>query len=455
MGFNKFTYFILFRILLLGTSATALIYLALLSEMRMQYVWTGIILVAIIIQVISLLKFITKLNEKLVRFLAAIRHNDFVLKFSIDNQLGKSFENLNGSFNEVLNAFHNERSEKEEHLQYINTIVQHVSTGLLAINESGEIELINEIAKYLIDFPEIKNIKELASIDEELYLTMINLSPGQRVLYNRNSNVQIAIRTTTIKMKAKSIKLYAVQDIQPELQVKEIESWQKLTAILRHEIMNSITPISSLSSTMLDILAEDLKEKGNEYVIDEEGVEDLKEGLFTIANRTKGLVKFIDAYRDYSNIPKPIFGTVNLQTLLVEIIQLLRIELKKNRILLKTKFPADDIRIQADPDLLKMVIINLLKNGMEACSNEEEPEMVIALYSSNDAFSTTIDITDNGAGIIPEAIDKIFIPFFTTKKTGSGIGLSLSRQIMQMHKGTLTVKSKENEYSTFTMKFSA
>jgi signal transduction histidine kinase len=215
--------------------------------------------------------------------------------------------------------------------------------------------------------------------------------------------------------------------------------------------MNSITPISSLTSTLREILEHDLKKENENYVLNDETTSDLKEGLSTIENRSKGLIKFIDAYREYTSLPKPTITTVNLKNLIEKVSNLMKEELKRTSIEFSYACSSDYLTIQVDEEMIEQVLINLLKNAKEALQETKQPKLnVLAHYQDN---AIKIEITDNGPGIIKEAIENIFVPFYTTKRTGSGIGLSLSRQIMQLHGGSLTVVSEPEVQTTFTLRF--
>jgi two-component system, NtrC family, nitrogen regulation sensor histidine kinase NtrY len=215
--------------------------------------------------------------------------------------------------------------------------------------------------------------------------------------------------------------------------------------------MNSITPISSLTSTLREILDKEMERKENHYELQEEGAEDLREGLSTIENRSRGLIKFIDAYREYTSLPKPIIRTVRLKELLDKVAQLMKTELKKTKINFTYECESEYLTIQADFDMIEQVLINLLKNAKEALSETDEP--VLKLIGRYDENVVKVEVIDNGPGIIKEAIDHIFVPFYTTKRSGSGIGLSLSRQIMQMHNGSINVESEPEVKTTFTLRF--
>jgi len=247
------------------------------------------------------------------------------------------------------------------------------------------------------------------------------------------------------------IKLVTLQNIKPELQQQELEAWQNLTRVLRHEIMNSITPISSLTSTLRDVLNHDMIRKDDHFELQEEAATDLQDGLSTIENRSKGLIKFIDAYREYTSLPKPKMATVRLKDLLEHVAHLMRTELKKTNIAFHVSCDSEYLTIKADVELIEQVLINLLKNAIEALAETENPTLELIGRTAENVIK--IEVIDNGAGIIKEAIDHIFVPFYTTKRTGSGIGLSLSRQIMQMHNGTIAVESEPDVKTKFTLRF--
>jgi signal transduction histidine kinase len=247
------------------------------------------------------------------------------------------------------------------------------------------------------------------------------------------------------------VKLVTLQNIQTELQKQELEAWQNLTRVLRHEIMNTITPISSLTSTLREILDHEMVKKEKEYELKLDAADDLREGLATIENRSKGLIKFIDAYREYTSLPQPKLKTVLLKELIDKTAQFMRQEVKKTTIEFSSSCSSDYLTVQADVEMIEQVLINLVKNAMESVSQNGHGK--IELKGSYEDQSVIIEVIDNGPGIIPEAINRIFVPFFTTKKTGSGIGLALSRQIMQMHNGSLTVKSTPDVRTVFTLRF--
>jgi len=402
-------------------------------------------LVLLIVQTYQMHHFATRVNRKLSLFLEAIRYEDFSVRFSADNKLGESFKALNMQFNEVLEAFRQTRADREANLKYIDTIIQHVSVGVLSFDADGKIELINPAAFRLLGIYRLRYLAELGSTYPDLPGLLHEIPAGSKFLYPTPNGQQLSINATTVRLQGRFVKLISIQNIHGELQRKELEAWQNLTKILRHEIMNSITPIVSLIGTMKEIVDLDLVPAvpgGNEAVID------LQEALQTIENRSKGIMNFVNAYRDYTTLPKPVFTFVRLDNLLNTISNLLYSEIKGKGISFRLQIEAPNTEIRADQAQMQMVLINLVKNAMDALEHTENPKIEVKGFI-NSSQQICIAIIDNGPGIEQEALQKIFIPFFTTKKKGSGIGLSLSQQIIQMHGGQLKVESPPGEGTSF------
>lgn len=439
---------VILRTILLGLSMALIMYMVSKPNMFFASILMSLILIG---QLVEIFRFVSQTNRKLTRFLESIKYSDFISGFAADHKLGSSFKDLNIAFNEVMEAFRKARSEKEESWQYLNTVVQQVRTGILSYDSDGTIQLINPNAKKYIGSTIIKNIKELIQINPKLYHAINAVESGKSELYKQSNELQLMVQCTELRIRGVDIKLLTIQNIQGELQKQEAEAWQNLTRVLRHEIMNSITPISSLTSTLRDILEHDLKRENDHFELNDETATDLREGLATIENRSKGLIKFIDAYREYTSLPKPVFTTIRLKDLIEKVSTLMKEELKRTNIDFSYSCSSDYLSIQADEEMIEQVLINLLKNAKEALAETKNPTLKLqAHYHEN---SVKIEVMDNGSGIIKEAIENIFVPFYTTKRTGSGIGLSLSRQIMQLHNGTITVVSEPDLKTVFTLRF--
>jgi nitrogen fixation/metabolism regulation signal transduction histidine kinase len=448
--FRDFRARIAWRVIMIGVSMGLLVYMLNHPNMVFAAGLTGLIIIA---QLAELYRFTSQTNRKLTRFLESVKYSDFISGFTADNTLGTSFRDLNMEFNEVLEAFRKARSEKEEHWQYLNTVVQQVRTGILSFDSDGQVQLINANARKFLGVQALKNISELEAINPTLLAALREVEPGRSTLYKSGQDFQVTIQATELRIRGNAMKLLTLQNIQTELQQQEIEAWQNLTRVLRHEIMNSITPISSLTSTLREILDHEMTKAGDEYHLKNEGAEDLREGLETIENRSKGLIKFIDAYREYTSLPQPKIKTIVLKELLDKVAQLMRPEIRKTTIAFSVVCESEYLSVQADAEMIEQVLINLVKNSVEALT--DTPSARIEMRASYTAGAVIIDVSDNGPGIIQEALNRIFVPFFTTKKTGSGIGLSLSRQIMQMHHGSLSVESEPGVRTVFKLKFGA
>lgn len=452
MVFKKFRIWVSLRVILITLN---LLVLLLLIQKDQHPITSFIAIVLLIGQLASLIYFVERTNRKLTHFLESIRHSDFSTSFS-DRALGGTFEGLNRAFNEVITEFRKNRAEKEEHYNYLLTVVQHVNIGILAFKKDGKVDIFNNATKRLLKINNIQHVRDLKSIKAELPDLLLEMKAGERQLVKlviEDNLMQLAVSATEFRMRGEEFVLVSLQNITTELDEKEIESWQNLIRVLTHEIMNSITPISSLASTVEDIL---FNKEDEDHVklndLDDDDIENVSEAIATVRNRSQGLLTFVENYRNLTRIPRPNFRYFAVKELFDRAHVLLKPKMDKYGIVCTRKLFPEELMITADPDLIDQVFINLLLNAIDACKNTENPQIeVIASINSGD--KVTIDIADNGEGIKPDILDKIFMPFFTSKKEGSGIGLSLSRQIMHLHKGSITVKSKPGEGAVFRLNF--
>jgi nitrogen fixation/metabolism regulation signal transduction histidine kinase len=426
-------------------------YLAMIAKHQISAVILAII---IGLQTYSLIRYVEQTNKKLAQFFTSIRHADFSTSFS-DKSLGKNFDALHQSLNEVIAEFKKHRAEKQEHYNYLQTVVQHINIGIICYKADGSIDMFNNTAKRLFKKPNIRTLHELESVKAELPATLLKLKAGDKSLikiFTGDEIKQLSAYATEFKMRGEEFTLVAFQDIHAELEEKEIESWQKLIRVLTHEIMNSITPISSLASTVNDMLIEKDDEKTVLKTLEGDDVESVEHALATIQNRSKGLLNFVDIYRNLTRIPKPNFRYFQIREAFDRAEQLLTPKIERLNINCQCKVFPTDLKLTADPDLIDQVLINLILNAIDAVKNKENPEIKLSAYT-HENNRTYIEISDNGSGIKQDIIEKIFMPFFTSKEEGSGIGLSLSRQIMHLHKGVINVKSKPDEGTIFTLIF--
>ena len=451
MVYKRFRLQVVLRVILI---VITILLIFLLHQETAYAVSTLILSLLLIVEVISLIRYTEQTNQKLRRFFESIRHADFTSTFS-ENELGKSFEGLNNEFNQVIEAFNKNKTEKEEHFNYLLTVIQHVSIGIIVYKTNGDVDVYNNSVKRLLQVKHLRKIEHLKSVSSELPEVLLSMKAGDKnlvKLFVEDEMLQISINATAFRMRGEEYMLASFQDIHPELEQKEIESWQKLIRVLTHEIMNSITPISSLASTVNGMLDEYTKSNPKLNEEETEGLESIVHAISTIESRSRGLLSFVELYRNLTRIPKPNFRHFTINTLFERALELMNPKFEALGIECKLRIYPQDLKILADPDLIDQVLINLLLNAMDALKDAEKPRITI-VASVNLNNRTMIEIADNGKGIPQDILDKIFMPFFTSKKTGSGIGLSLSRQIMQMHKGSISVRSKKGEGAIFTMIF--
>ena len=400
----------------------------------------------------EMIYYVNSINHKLARFLDSIRFTDFSSSFTSDSKMGGSFREVNQAFNEVMEVFKQTRAEKEEQMLFLQVIIQHINTGIISFNAEGKIGVINNAAKQLLQIPQFRDISDLGKLSVQLLQEIMEIKPGQRLSFKVNPTLHLIIQSTALKMGGTSWTLLSFQNINAELQSNELEAWQNLTKVLRHEIMNSITPISSLVDSLRTILDEDSFVQPEGILIKKDGFLDIQEGLDTIANRSKGLVTFVNAYRDYTNIPLPKKSMVSVDELIENVCHLMREELRSKEIEVKKLITPENLEIACDPDQVSMILINLIKNATESLQNQADRRIQIRAIGQGD-LGSQIQVEDNGPGIVPEALERIFVPFYTTKKTGSGIGLAISRQIMNLHRGSLTVTSEADKRTVFSLNF--
>ncbi len=393
-----------------------------------------------------LYKYFNTFNKDLLRFFDSIKYSDFSQSFT-PKISGKPFDELYSSFKVVFENFRKTRNEKEESARYLNTVVQHIRTGLLIYDLEGDVALINNAAKKILNITHIKNIASFKDKHPLLFEKLNTLKHGERNLIKLTINyerLQIFVNAAHFRKNDKLYKIVSLFNIKSELEEKELETWQSLIRVLTHEIMNSATPISSLAKSLDDLLITEN--------LDKESFDDIKLGLQTIQKRSEGLIHFLNNYRNLTKIPLPEFSIVSAETLIFNVVTLMKTKLDENNISLTISVEPKTMELTIDPKLIEQVLINLLLNAIHATKDILDKKIAIkAFYSENSR--ATLEVMDNGCGILEEVQENIFIPFFTTKQEGSGIGLSLSRQIMNSHNGTITLISTPQKGTSFILVF--
>ncbi len=442
---------IILRLLIL--LATFLLWAILLSS-GSYFIINLAMLVLIGVQGHSLIKEQTANQKAISDFLISLQRNSFETEDDVNNEKDPA---LKAEFRRIKNAIKSSQKEKEAEYQYFRNIVQHVGIGIITFNQEGDIQLYNFAAKKLLNTSyQIKKINDLNNVSPELVETFETLKTGGRKLVQVNIGEevrQLSVYAIELQLHDKNFKLISIQNIQSELDEKEMEAWRNLIRVLTHEIMNSVTPISSLSSTTRGMLEGQLSEEKTQYIIDHEDMVDLQSSLKTIENRSEGLIRFLNEFRSLTHTPTPKMKEENINLILESICLLMAKDLQSRNIILIKEFNQNLPSVFIDRELIEQVVINLLKNSSESFE-EESDDKKIWISSNLDAKNrVTLTVKDNGSGIEPEALTKIFIPFFTTKKNGSGIGLSLSKEIMRKHQGNISVQSTLGSGTEFSLKF--
>ncbi|MFB6272302.1 MAG: PAS domain-containing sensor histidine kinase [Salinibacter sp.] len=402
---------------------------------------------------ISLVRYTEKTTRDLTRFLESVRYADFTRRFTSDDR-GAIFEDLRDAFEEVTAEFRRLRAEKERQVQYLQQVVQHLGVALITYKTDGEVELMNTAARRLLRTGPIRHVEALERVSDDLANALHTLDSGEQAMVRveeEDRTLQLAVRVRRFQLQGEPHALASIQDLRNELEEKEMEAWQQLTSVLTHEIMNSVAPISSLASTA----SRRLQDPGDNGSITADQATDAREAVDTIERRSESLINFVDAYKSFTDIPSPEFEVLDARDLLDNVQSLLRAQIEEQDLNVSVSVDPPDLTLSADPDLLDQLLINLALNAVQAVEEDPDTEQGrIEFRAYVDRRSRPVlQVEDNGPGIPEDVQEKIFVPFFTTKEDGSGIGLSLSRQIMRLHGGRLSVRSEEGEGAVFTLRF--
>jgi two-component system nitrogen regulation sensor histidine kinase NtrY len=410
-----------------------------------------LMLLVIIVQLVDFYNFHRKAQQEVEQFVESIHYRDFSRYFDV-KEAPLELQSLRQGFNEINNTFKSVSREKETQFQYLQKILELINTGILSYeHKSGEIGWMNESFKNMLGVPYLKTINSLEHRDANLYKEILNIRPGENkiVSLTKDKNVYKALMAATaFQTEGRVYKLVAFQDVNEALDETEAKAWQRLLSVMTHEIMNSVAPISSLAETMLNRLQESAR-----LLVGQPGaLEDLELGIGTIRKRSEGLLKFAETYRSLNKITTLTLKRIYARDLFETMHVLMEPTLVQKNIEMDILLSDTDLAIEVDTNLLEQVLINLVVNAIDAVKERAEP--LITLSASTSANGRpVIKVSDNGMGMSPEVMDNIFIPFFSTKKTGSGIGLSLCKQIMLLHKGNIQVQSVEGVGSSFILQF--
>lgn len=403
-----------------------------------EYIGFGICIILLILSIIWQMRLYRHHIKQVLFMIDALENNDNTFRFPEEDGTMESRQ-INVALNRVGHILYNVKSETAQQEKYYELILDFVSTGLLVLNDNGAVYQKNKEALRLIGLNIFTHVRQLSKVDTVLMNRMENCRPGDKLqvtFHNERGTVNLSIRVSEINVRKEHLRILALNDINTELDEKEIDSWIRLTRVLTHEIMNSVTPITSLCDTLLSM--------------SESKDEEISHGLQTISATGKGLLSFVESYRQFTRIPTPEPSLFYVKAFIERMVELARHQNPCDNIIFHTEISPADLILYADENLISQVVINLLKNAIQAIGSQPDGKIEIQAYC-NDTEEILIEIKNNGPEIPLEIAEHIFIPFFTTKEGGSGIGLSISRQIMRLSGGSLTLLPDKE--TRFILKF--
>ena len=440
-----------------------ILFCVLLSYFLVRNIWFSSIGVAILIilQVYFLILYVNNTNYSLVKFLDALKTEDYSVYFS-PSKKGDSFAKVYDDFNLIIKIFKRNKIEKEAQYKYFKYILEHVNLGIISIRKEdlykehsdSEILFLNRAACEILRQPQHKYWHRIASNVPWFDKEVKSLADGGKSLVDFGDDIerkQLSLEVMEIQLLNAPYLIIAFQDIRSEIEQKEMEAWHNVIRVLAHEMLNSFTPVSSLASTIKSLTESENGQPLGLEALEEEDIQDINMAASTIKKRSDGLLDFVKDYRTISNVPIPILEPINVKKFLSEIQLLMSSPALDGGVSIKLlPIPANAL-VKMDTKLIEQVMINLINNSIHALRGIEDPLIKLSCIVEQDKI--IILVADNGKGIEEEIMNQIFIPFYTTKKSGSGIGLSLSKNILKKHGGNLLVSSQEGVSTTFSLTF--
>ncbi len=450
MGFSRFGFSITWRLVLILAALGIAGYLF----ARPGYpVATLLVLVFAVAWAVELFRFVAKTNREVSRFLDAVRYADFGQRFEFSG-LGAGFGELGETFTHILDRFRADRSQQVAELRQLKAMLEHVPVPLLSIHGNEHVELWNNAARRLFGSVAVTRLDDLQLFGVNVPKRMRELKASERTLLTlqmENHKQTFSIATSEITIADGSQRLVSLQNIQSALDVTQLQAWQDLVRVLTHEIMNSITPVSSLSQTAVD-LVEDVREKiaGDDALVAE--LDDVKNAVTTVARRSDGLLNFVASYRQLTRLPPPAKSRFALSDLFADVERIVTADWTQGGTHLQIDVTPAGLELTADRQMIEQALINLLQNAHLAV--RDQGDGVVALRAAlNPRGTVTVEVADNGPGVSEDIVDRIFVPFYTTRSEGSGVGLALCRQIMIAHGGTISYAPNPGGGALFSLSF--
>ena len=464
MGFKKFSILIAIRTVMVMAT---LILLAFLVNLNGYYASTFLVVMLLSLQCVLLYRFVVKTNNELTRFFEAARYADYSQRFEFQG-IGAGFAELGDTFTDILKRFQDNRADQEQQNKHFKAVIEHVPVPLISIHFDGKIKLWNNGARRLFGANKVAHLDDLLQFGDDFIAQLQSLNPGERKLVTfevDGMEHRLVVLATQLIIAGQQEKLLSLQDIQSELDGVQLQAWQDLVRVLTHEIMNSITPVASLAKTAVDLL-DDAKSKfaGSAEIAEE--LNDAFDAVQTVARRSDGLMNFVGSYRQLTRLPAPNKKVIKLERLFSQVIAIATSHWQEEKIELSQKIEPSGLEITVDVDMIEQILINLLQNAEQALLSSKSPQesstsslvtfkpLKVSMFANlNRRGHVVVDIMDNGVGVPDELSKKIFVPFFTTKREGSGVGLALTRQVMIAHGGNVKLLSSPSGGACFRLTF--
>ena len=449
MGFKRFSLrladrlsFIFLGILLLG----------LLVSTPGYHAATILVLIGSLMMGAELYQFVSRTNLELTRFLDAIRYADFSQRFEA-GAVGAGFQELGDTFTHIMDRIREDRSQQEREHRHLKALLEHVPVPLISILADGQVQSWNNSARRLFGSVPVTRQSDLRQFGHDFVTQVTEIRAGERVLatfHTEDVEQRIVVSASEITIGQQTERLISLQNIQSELDGVQLGAWQDLVRVLTHEIMNSVTPVSSLARTAVDLVDDARARLVGQPEVSEE-LKDVRDAVDTVARRSDGLMNFVSNYRQLTRPPQPEKSRFALSDLFADV-QRIALQDWDKETTLNTLIEPDGLDLFADQQLVEHILINLLQNAYQA-TRDQHPAHIELVSRLNKRGRIIIEVADNGPGIPPENESRIFVPFYTTRKEGSGIGLALSRQIMIAHGGQLSLIDKDAAGARFRLVF--
>jgi nitrogen fixation/metabolism regulation signal transduction histidine kinase len=450
MVYRRFSVFLAIRLIILGGVIIAALWLLLQPGLH-----SGTIIAVAVVGMLSaeLWWFITRTNRDVARFLDAARYADYSQRFSLGD-LGTGFGELGETFTDILDRMYEQRSTLETDVRRLNAMIDHIPIPLMTVHGDDSITLQNNAARRLFGAAHVTQLNDLRQFGGGFFVAVSEAVPGNRELVTfevEGVEYKLTLATSENIVAGESRRLVSLQDIQSELNITQAEAWQDLVRVLTHEIMNSITPVTSLAATASDVVDDVVNKAGPDSELREDLV-DLRDAVHTVARRSDSLMQFVYSYRQITRLAPPEKKRVHVGDMLKSVARLAEAEWPGCKSFLQVKVEPTELDVYADRDLLEPVVMNLVRNALQATQDVDDAHVELRGRMGRRG-NIVIEVADNGPGIPDENVRRIFVPFFTTKKDGSGVGLALARQVMTAHGGFVRVARNEGGGAIFTLTF--